>query len=66
MEGLITAFLLPARELRTMQTVKQRVSHYGHAKIPLLASVVQPPGSLLSRTSTNPDLIKAINPLAGG
>ncbi|GAB4821469.1 hypothetical protein N2152v2_008515 [Parachlorella kessleri] len=63
-EGLITAFLLPARELRTMQNVKQRVSHYGHAKNPLLASMVQPPGSLLSRTSTNPDLIKAINPLA--
>ncbi len=63
-EGIITAFLLPARELKTMQTVKQRVMHYG-AKNPLLASLQQ---TSLSRTSSgnHEGLIKAINPLAGG
>lgn len=73
-EGLITAFLLPARDLRTLQTVKQRVSHYGGggggAKNPLLmaslAGSVGGGGGGLSRHSSNPDLIKAVNPLAGG
>ncbi len=65
MEGLITAFLLPARELRAMQTVKQRVQHYAAGKNPLLASVQQGTAGTLARHSSNPELIKAINPLAG-
>lgn len=70
-EGLITAFLLPSKDLRTLQTVRQRVGQYGGGggaaaggKNPLLASLAHGP-SMLARTSTNPDLIRAINPLAG-
>ena len=87
-EGLVAAFLLPARDLRSVQRYNQKMagaaagygggggnlsarstattaSGDGSGVMALGGSVGTLPPSLLQRTSTNTDLIRAVNPLGG-
>ncbi|PRW45489.1 Kinesin-related 3 [Chlorella sorokiniana] len=66
-ESIVAAFILPARDLKSLQSIKSKMAG-GAARqsMALHAGSGGPLGpSMLSRTSTpNHDLIKAINPLA--
>ncbi|KAI7845289.1 hypothetical protein COHA_001132 [Chlorella ohadii] len=65
-ESIVAAFILPARDLKSLQSIKSKMAGGSARQSMALHAAGGPLGpSMLSRTSTpNVDLIKAINPLA--